>query len=251
MFLALGSSAFSHSPTIARQGESFSDAVARWLAMEIFEGRRAEGSLIQGEGDSAREIGVSKGAWREGIHALVGKGMLQLRTNRGIEVANSANWNLLDSDLLEWMFDARPNKARVRALFELREICESGAVRLAALHRGPQQLNCLHRCLLQMENFGVRSPQGQQADFMFHRTIFAATGNEALLNLYRAVKASIKWTTHATLAVPVGPDPLPEHAAVYTAIHDRDALAASAAMQALLGRAMADMNFADADKPAP
>jgi DNA-binding FadR family transcriptional regulator len=219
--------------------------IARDLGIAILTGRHAPGALFDGEIESAGRLRVSRTAYREAVRILAAKGLIESRPKAGTRVTPRARWNLLDPELLAWMFSDEPDPMFVRDLFELRGIIEPAAAELAALRRTAEQAVELADSLEQMRRHGLSTAAGRAADQRFHHAVLAAAHNAALASLASSVGAAVSWTTtfkHRKQSLPR--DPVSDHEAVLNAITAQDSVRARSAMQALLDRALADMDVA-------
>ncbi len=220
-------------------------AVARQIGIAILSGEYLPGDSIPTEIEQTATLNVSRTPYREAIQILRAKGLLESRYKAGTYVTPRERWNLLDPDVLAWMFAGTPDEAFISDLFELRGILEPAAAALAATRRSAEQLALMKRALADMARCGLATIQGQEADRLFHRVLLEASGNQALASLSSSVGAAVQWTTHFKQRVQEKPrDPLPEHRAVLTAITDCDAAAASKSMQLLIALALADTTAA-------
>ena len=220
-------------------------AIARQLGTAIVAGKYKPGELFEGEIEAAERLRVSRTAYREAVRILIAKGMLESRPKAGTRVLPRSRWNVLDPEMLAWMFAGEPDPAFVRDLFELRGLIEPSAAELAARRRTDAQLATMERALSTMGEHGLMTEEGRAADQQFHNAILAATQNEALAALASSVGAAVSWTTLFKQRKSAPPrDPLPDHRAVFEAIASRDTAAARAAMAELLRLALADMDIA-------
>lgn len=220
-------------------------AIARDLGTAILAGRHRPGETFEGEIERAEALHVSRTAYREAVRILTAKGLLESRPKAGTRVTPRDRWNLLDPEILAWMFAGEPDQRFVRDLFELRSVIEPAASAFAARRRTQAQLDEMGEALEGMRQHGLATPEGRNADQRFHKAILTAADNEALGSLASSVGAAVSWTTtfkQRTRALPR--DPLPDHAAVYDAIRAQDAERAHAAMAELLRLALADMEIA-------
>lgn len=224
------------------KAERLHQAIARELGTAILGGKHPPGSAIDGEIEHSAALGVSRTPYREAIRILAAKGLLESRPKTGTRVTPRAQWNLLDPELLSWMFRDEPDEAFVQDLFELRRMIEPPATGLAARRRSEGQLEAMRECLAVMRAKGLAAEAGQEADRQFHRLILEASGNAAVRSLGGSIGAAVRWTTHFKQRSQPNPrDPLPEHEAVFAAIEAGDEPGAAAAMQHLLDFALADM----------
>jgi DNA-binding FadR family transcriptional regulator len=215
--------------------------IARDLGIAIVSGRHAPGDILSGEIRFSEQLKVSRTAYREAIRMLAAKGLVESRPKTGTRVSERRRWNLLDPDVLAWMFEAGPGEDFIRALFELRIIVEPAAAELAARRRDGRDLARMGHALEEMARHGLGADAGRAADQHFHDAILEATGNAALMSLSSSISAAVGWTTifkQRERALPR--DPLPEHRTLYEAIAAGDPAAAHEAMTELVRLALAD-----------
>lgn len=223
-------------------------AIARQLGTAILVGVHKPGDLFEGEIEASERLRVSRTAYREAVRILVAKGMLESRPKAGTRVLPRSRWNVLDPEMLAWLFAGEPDRAFIRDLFELRGVIEPAAAEFAARRRTDEQLATMRQALADMESHGLSTPDGRLADQRFHHAILAATHNDAMAALASSVGAAVSWTTTFKYRKKLLPrDPLPDHKAVYLAIAARDTAAARASMAELLRLALTDMDIALAE----
>ena len=217
-------------------------SMARDLGISIVSGEYQPGDNLGGEVERSISLGVSRTAYREAMRILMAKGMVESRPKAGTHVTPRKRWNLLDPDVLEWMFSGRPDEAFIRDLFELRGVIEPAAAAFAAVRHTPEHLEAMTVALAGMKEHGLTTPEGQRADQEFHTVILDAAGNEALASLASSVGAAVHWTTRFKQRHNMLPrDSLGEHFALRDAIASGDPDVASATMHELLTLALQDM----------
>jgi len=217
-------------------------ALARQLGIAILSGEFAPGQAFGGEIEQSGSLGVSRTAYREAMRILTAKGLLESRPKAGTHVTPRRRWNLLDPDMLEWMFAGTPDERFIRDLFELRGVIEPAAAALAAQRHDAADLARVDEGLAGMRAHGLATAEGQAADQEFHTALLEATRNEAVISLATSVAAAVRWTTRFKQRRHKRPrDPLPEHVALRDAIASRKPKRARKAMEELLRLALADM----------
>jgi len=215
--------------------------IAHDLGVAIVTGRYKPGDILSGEIEFSEQLNVSRSAYREAIRMLAAKGLVESRPKTGTRVSEQRRWNLLDPDVLAWMFEGEPSEDFIRALFELRMIVEPAAAELAARRRDGRDLARMGHALEEMARYGLALPEGRAADQRFHDAVLEATRNPALLSLSSSIGAAVSWTTLFKQRKRELPrDPLPDHRALYEAIAAGDAAAAHATMGELVRLALAD-----------
>ncbi|MXO60829.1 FCD domain-containing protein [Altererythrobacter salegens] len=225
-------------------------ALARQIGIAILSGEHEPGEAFGGEIEQSEALGVSRTAYREAMRILTAKGLLESRPKAGTHVTPRRRWNLLDPDMLEWMFSGTPDERFIRDLFELRGVIEPAAAELAATRHYADDLARMDEGLSGMRRHGLASAEGQAADHDFHTALLDATRNEALASLATSVAAAVQWTTRFKQRFHKQPrDPLPEHEALRDAIASRKPARARKAMEELLRLALADMPNINMEDP--
>ena len=215
--------------------------LAKRIGRQILSGDIAPGALLPTEIELAQDLGISRSVVREALRALHAKGLIDSRRRAGTSVRDRQHWNMLDADLLGWMFEDAPPLSFVSDLFQLRLILEPAAAALAATHRSAAQLERMGQNLERMVQHGLATAEGQAADQEFHAIILQATGNDVLASLSTTIAAAVRWTTFFKYQSSRKPrDPMPQHRLLFAAIAQSDAAAARAATEALVRQALAD-----------
>lgn len=216
--------------------------LATRLGTDILSGRFAPGEVLPSEVESSHALSISRSAYREAIRILAAKGMVESRPKAGTRVTERVRWNLLDPDVLRWMFAAEPDFNLVQGLFELRLIVEPAAAAFAAQRRDEADLEAMRTALDIMTAETLRTEAGRAADHAFHTALMRATGNEALASLSSTIGAAVAWSTRYKFAHNrLRRDPVPDHVAVYQAIKRGDSGDARWAMESLIRRALGDI----------
>ena len=228
-----------------KPGRRLRGAVANKLGIAILSGEYRPGDVLTGEVAAAEALDVSRGAYREAVQVLTAKGLVESRPKAGTRVRDRAHWNLLDPDMLAWMFEGAPSLDFVRSLFQLRLIVEPAAAELAALQRSAAELSRMGHALEIMAAHGLRTQEGQSADQRFHATILQATRNELLVSLSSSIAAAVRWTTFFKYRTPAHyQDPIPLHRALFEAIANGDGPGARVVTERLIGQAQRDTEVA-------
>ena len=216
-------------------------ALAHRMGVDILRGLYKSGEILPNEIESSSTLDISRSAYREAIRILAAKGMVESRPKTGTRVTERARWNLLDPEVLGWMFETEPSRDFIRALFELRLITEPAAAALAAERRTDEQIESMRLSLEIMKRETLQTEAGRRADLEFHHTLIQATDNEALASLSSSIEAAVTWTTrykarHNALTR----DPVPDHERVFEAVAAGDAPTARLWMETLIRMAHED-----------
>lgn len=216
-------------------------ALAHRLGVEILSGLYPPGETLPSEIESSASLEISRSAYREAIRILAAKGMVESRPKTGTRVTERERWNILDPDVLRWMFETEPTEAFILGLFELRLITEPAAAALAAQRRSPIHLQAMDQALIIMASETLATEAGRQADLDFHDALMQATENEALASLSSSISAAVAWSTRYKQRLQaLERDPVPDHRAVYEAIARADVADARWCMESLVRLALHD-----------
>lgn len=183
-----------------------------------------DGQLQAGEPLSvsalAGRLAISRSPVREAILRLQRDGLVQDQHYRSAVVTKSSMTDL-------------------RELYELREVLEGLAARLAATKRTPQQLERLRELL------GLHSHVVEQAnienhiamDLSFHELVCEIAGNSRVRKGIAGIKAEIQLAIRSTAAVPGNPSlALEDHGRIFQAIASGDADGSEAAARGHVSR---------------
>ena len=198
----------------------------RLYNMIVAERRMEPGEKLPNEVELARELGVSRTTLREALHALISRNILEVRRGRGTfvspQIAHINDYGFSDLDQL---------RGQLRDLFELREIFEPSAARLACLRATPEEMaEILSRG--QAVDQCIRAGRDRtRADREFHAAIVRATHNEFMMRLLpminQAVEAAVVSGEHRDQ---LAEDTRRAHALIMDFFQKRDAAGAEHAM---------------------
>ena len=231
-----------------RQSGRLHGALAHKLGVEILKGVFPPNAILPNEIESSTNLKISRSAYREAMRILAAKGLVESRPKTGTRVTEASQWNLLDPDVLQWMFEAEPTEDFITGLFELRLITEPAAAALAAERRSDAQIATMEQALMTMEQKTLKTAEGRQADFIFHDTLMKATGNALVSSLSSSICAAVAWTTrYKQRLMRLERDPVPEHRAVFEAIKRKDPAEARWTMETLIRLALRDTQVSGQD----
>lgn len=215
--------------------------IARDLGREIVSGRMQPGTLLDSEIVASKLNGVSRATYREAVRILAAKGLVEAKPKAGTRVSEQAAWQVLDPDVLAWIFSSEPRQDLIAHLFELRRVIEPAAASFAAGRRSFAQLGQMEAALKEMERFTLADERGRAADGRFHSVLLEASGNPFLTTLSDGICAAVSLATMFRLdKSPVQRDPVPDHWQLFEAVAAGDAEQASARMTALIDKTYVD-----------
>jgi DNA-binding FadR family transcriptional regulator len=213
-------------------------SLARRLAIDILNGTYKPGDILPFQIDSSEALNISRTPYREALKILSAKGLIESKPKRGTLVCERSRWNLLDPEVMGWMFETTPSNEFMDGLFELRLINEPAA---AAERRSEEEVVRLKNALDIMGRETLATETGRLADLEFHKVLLLATRNEVLISLNSSIAAAIAWTTRLKSTDPADArNSWPDHARVFEAVAAKNARDARWAMESLVRFARED-----------
>ena len=173
------------------------------------------GEFVPGERltelDLAARFGVSRTPVREALSRLESQGVVARDTRRGLVVA------ALDYD-------------QVGELYDLREVVEGLAARLAARRAAPAEIAVL-RDMVEADRARTEDPTALAiTNKQFHRQLHRTSHNRYLVQMLEGMNRSLALISGTTLAAPGrGAQSIVEHHAIVSALEARDEDAAEQA----------------------
>ena len=205
------------------------------LAGRIIRGEWSPGDSIGNEAALMDGQGVSRTTVREAVKILASKGLLEVRPRTGTRVLPPERWNVLDPDMLDWMFAGPLTTTLMRHLHELRTIIEPAAAALAAQRATDAERARICACVDRMDEAGEDTPAFVAADVEFHTTILEASRNPFLITFASGIRALLHAFFRATARDPDAfASGRPRHRQLANAILARDPAAARAASDVVL-----------------
>ena len=218
------------------------------LAERIVRGDLKPGDVLPNENDLGAQLNVSRTALREAIKTLAAKGLIEARPKTGTRVRPQVHWNMLDPDVLSWIFATGPFEDYADGLFEIRFIFEPEAAALAAGKCTKSALAEIDRAFRDMEIAGEDLEAGVEPDLRFHQSILKATENKFLVSLGALIESALAASFRLSSSYPgAKSNSLPLHKAVLDAIRAGNADKARKAMRILLTSAVDDIKRVVAD----
>lgn len=213
---------------------SLTDIAAESVRAEIVSGRWAVGERIPNETALSEMLSVSRGTVREAVRALVSQGLLETRQGSGTYVRSAID----PAAALD-----RVKRSGLRDQWEARAALDAEAVRLAAIRHTPADLENMRRLLAAR---GTVTEGGREAfvrrDIEFHKSVVAASGNRAMMELYDFFTAAIAETIHSTLATELPEPDAAAHAAIVDGIASGDPSRAAATVRAFMAPVLLELD---------
>jgi Transcriptional regulators len=147
--------------------QTLRERVYAHLKQEILDNRITPGALLQ-EVPLAESLGVSRGPIREALSSLAAEGLVTITPRRGAVVTELTKHGFLEA-------------------YQLREVLEALAVRLAVPRMSNEELDALEGSLEEMVRCSARQDDSGffEANSAFHEAFVVASRNAKLLEVYR------------------------------------------------------------------
>lgn len=216
--------------------------VTEALARRVISGEWPEGMPMPTELALAEQMGVARASIREGLTRLKAKGLLASRQKSGTRVLPRMQWNMLDEDVLRWVWSGSDRNTVALNLMQLRNVIEPAACEIAAGIGSDTAIAAIERAYRQMDAAGSDAAAYAGPDLDFHRAILTATGNPFFVSLGSMIEAALRMSFELSTLQPGAPrKSLPLHRDVLDKIWAREPQEARKAMQILLDRTEANI----------
>jgi GntR family transcriptional repressor for pyruvate dehydrogenase complex len=215
------------------QKSSVSLQAAEAIKSLIVAGELRSGDALPPERDLAVMLGISRPSVREAIRVLTAMNVVEPRHGGGTYVTS------LDPRLLarpiNFLLQIEPSS--FLDLFEVRQVLEVAAARLAAAKITEEMLSLLDE-LVGAAAAALRQPaRYSEVDFELHAKVVEAAGNPIYLSLYESVSDLLVEIRRRTARAPaVRNQDHEDHLAIVAALRVRDADGAAQAMHNHLER---------------
>lgn len=217
------------------QRQNLSERVVQQIGLSIMRNDFKPGEALSSEPELSLQFNVSRSVVREALKILSAKGLIESRPKTGTRIRPRGAWNLLDPEVIGWLYEVGPDQSFLASLCEVRLMFEPMAARLAAVRATDEEIKTIEECYRRMEE-GVNSPQTYiPADLEFHIAICTAAHNEMLQKITATLATSLQVSRAVTSRLPgANLAAMPVHRAVMEAIGKRDEQAAEEAMRQLV-----------------
>lgn len=170
---------------------SLAARVTQELLDSIVEGRLRSGQRLPSERDLSEQFGVSRTVIREAVRGLQAKGVVEVRSGRGVEVAAVTSAQVTETFDLFVKGQQIKDNVLPDHISEVREMLELRVVALACERGSVEDLQKVEAAFQAMEQAQSTEDLADR-DSDFHMAIAIATGNPLLVTLLESVNATIR-----------------------------------------------------------
>jgi len=198
----------------------------RLYTMIVVEQHLTPGGKLPNELLLSQDLGVSRTTLREAIRTLTAQGVLEVRRGKGTFVSERIN------EINDFGFSGLQHvRGQLRDLFELRQVFEPAAARLACQRATEEELREILTLGQGVEDCIQTGRNRTEADWAFHAAIVRATHNEFMTRLLPVIHQAVSGAVVAGgNEARLAKDTLQDHGMLMDFFRKRDAVGAEHAM---------------------
>lgn len=205
------------------------------LGKAIVQGKYQVDAVFPTEADLSTKYNISRSVTREAVKMLTAKGLICSRPRKGIRVQPPVQWNMFDSDVLNWTLAVKPSLQLLKEFTQLRAAIEPEAVALACSNATAAQIQTLALAVDRI----ARAIQGEddplEADIDFHTALLEASNNRFFIQFCDFIQTALRVTVMCSAQLKgASPAKIDELRAIYKYIVKGDARLGKTCMRALL-----------------
>jgi DNA-binding FadR family transcriptional regulator len=209
----------------------------------IAQGSLRPGEVLPNEMALGAKLGVSRTAIREGVKVLASKGLVEVRRKTGTRVRPAAEWNMLDPEVLGWLFSGSGIPPALADLMDVRRVVEPAAARMAAERGTEDDLFRIRLAWVEMEQATGDLPSAVESDLRFHLAVLEATHNVFMRPFGALIQAALRASFRLTNSNAAHyRKSLVRHREVLEAVEAGNGEAAEEAMTAVLTQTARDLD---------
>ncbi|MFL9868891.1 FCD domain-containing protein [Paraburkholderia fungorum] len=149
------------------------------------------GAILPPQDVLSKEFDVSRTVMREALSMLLARDMLDVRPKIGTRIRPMSDWRMIDEDVVNWRFRAKPDPLFLRDVIEFRLLIEPRASAQAAARGSAADIAAIREAF---EAFRVIQPGESSyhaADELFHARIMAASGNQFFKQMAAIIRGAL------------------------------------------------------------
>lgn len=194
------------------------------------------GAVLPPQDVLSKEFDVSRTVMREALSMLLARHMLDVRPKIGTRIRPMRDWRMIDEDVVNWRFRAKPDKTFLRDVIEFRGLIEPAACGLAATRASAADIAGIREAFEALHQTSPGDPGCEAADALLHTRILAASGNQFYQQMAAIIRGALSVVSPILNERTDGwQNIVRAHGRVVDAIEKRDASEAQAAAVAMIG----------------
>jgi DNA-binding FadR family transcriptional regulator len=193
------------------------------------------GAILPPQDVLSKEFDVSRTVMREALSMLLARHMLDVRPKVGTRIRSMRDWRMIDEDVVNWRFRAKPDPIFMRDVIEFRMLIEPRAAAQAAARASVSEVAGIREAFDIFKTIAPGEPGYEAADELLHTRIVHASGNQFFQQMAAIIRGALTTVNPMVNQKPgVWEISVRTHARMVEAIERRDPKEAEAAALALI-----------------
>ncbi len=193
------------------------------------------GAILPPQDVLSKEFDVSRTVMREALSMLLARHMLDVRPKVGTRIRSMRDWRMIDEDVVNWRFRAKPDPLFMRDVIEFRMLIEPRAAAQAAARASVADVAAIREAFDLFKGLAPGDTGYASANELLHTRIVHASGNQFFQQMAAIIRGALQ-ATQPMLAEKAGAWEISvqTHERLVSAIERRDPKDAEAAALALI-----------------
>jgi DNA-binding FadR family transcriptional regulator len=149
------------------------------------------GAILPPQDVLSKEFDVSRTVMREALSMLLARDMLDVRPKIGTRIRPMSDWRMIDEDVVNWRFRAKPDPLFLRDVIEFRILIEPRASAQAAARGSTADIAAIREAFDAFRVIRPDEPGYQAADELFHARIVVASGNQFFKQMAAIIRGAL------------------------------------------------------------
>ena len=144
------------------------------------------------EREVCREFEVSRSIAREALSMLASKGLIAPNMSQGTWVQPEACWNLMDKDILRWLYRSKLSEATMHEFIQVRRAIEPASAAFAAKRANNLSVESLADLSAALTKGRSRRKPLIDIQVAIHAAVLSASGNKAFRQFASFIEVSVR-----------------------------------------------------------
>jgi DNA-binding FadR family transcriptional regulator len=193
------------------------------------------GAVLPPQDVLSKDFDVSRTVMREALSMLLARDMLDVRPKIGTRIRPMRDWRMIDEDVVNWRFRAKPDPMFLRDVIEFRILIEPRACAQAAARGTAADIAGIRDAYDAFRTIRPDEPGYQAADELLHTRVVVASGNQFFQQMAAIIRGALAAVNPLVMnKAGAWEAVVANHGRVVDAIERRDPKAAEAASLALI-----------------
>jgi DNA-binding FadR family transcriptional regulator len=149
------------------------------------------GAILPPQDVLSKEFDVSRTVMREALSMLLARHMLDVRPKVGTRIRSMRDWRMIDEDVVNWRFRAKPDPIFMRDVIEFRMLIEPRAAAQAASRASVSEVAGIREAFDVFKAIAPGEPGYEAADELLHTRIVRASGNQFFQQMAAIIRGAL------------------------------------------------------------